>query len=124
MVLTAPPASAEAEDCPAFERAVSISVGKANGTFAYLYRYHQSAGTSVAASRNLATTEDNKAFWRSLIVQTSAIVDYSVDPELFTPMYFIANATKMDSLGKSFGEAMGLCNARFSGSYPNERLVP
>ena len=126
-VLVAPPVKAfpatDPEDCPAFERGVSISIRKGNGTYPNQLNYYLSRGYSTTRARNIATGDANNAFWRSLITQTGAIVDYSTDAELFLDMYFIANWESMDSLGNAFGRAMGRCHARIQGTYPTQILV-
>jgi hypothetical protein len=122
-LLSAAPAQAEARDCPAFERGVAVSIGKANGTYPTQYRYYLRRGYSATRAQYTASGDASSAFWRSLILQTSAIVDYSTDPDLFPAMYSIANPKKMDDLGKAFGDAMTLCHATLSGNYPNEHLV-
>lgn len=123
MLVVGKPASAVGgEDCQAFARAVQISVRKGNGTYPNAYRTHTSRGIPSSRAMEFATDDANNAFWRSLIVQSAAIADYSTDPLLFVDVYFIAMARSQDEVGNAFGRAMATCQLTLSGNYPRKRV--
>jgi len=124
LLYAVPPAAAVGgEDCPAFARAAAISVRKSNGTYPNAYRMYIARGVQPWKAGSVARGDANNAFWRSLIVQASAIVDYSTDPILFLDLYDMAAASSQDSLGNAFGRAMNTCRLKMVGEYPSVRIV-
>lgn len=111
------------EDCPSFERGVSVSLRKANGVYSRDYQMYLRRGQSVSTAKRYATSNAHMEFWRSLRVQTAAIVDYSTDPILFTDMYLVATARTIKDVGNAFGRAMNSCQADIKGAYPRKRVV-
>mgnify|MGYP006932090866 FL=1 len=122
--LTGSSSADQLEDCPAFERGVSIAVRKANGTYSSAYSQYRKEGLSVSSARKRARGDANFQFWRSLRIQARAIADYSTDPVLFFETYTMAARTRMEQVGNAFGRAMSVCDARLSGRYPRPRLAP
>jgi hypothetical protein len=119
-----PPAAAVGgEDCPAFARAAVISVRKGNGTYPNAYRKYIARGVQPSKAVSVARGDANNAFWKSLIIQAAAIVDYSTDPILFIDLYDMADARSQDSLGNAFGRAMNTCKLNMVGEYPSMRIV-
>lgn len=123
LVLAKPAVAVGGEDCKAFARAVQISVRKGNGTYPNAYRTHTSRGIPSSRATFIATGDANNAFWRSLIVQSAAIADYSTDPLLFVDVYFIATSRSQDEVGNAFGRAMNTCRLTLIGNYPNKRVA-
>lgn len=116
------PAQASYEDCPAFGRAVAISVRKGNGVYPNAYRGYIDRGFSTSRAKSTASGDANNAFWRSLIVQSAAIVDYSTDAAIFIDLFMIANGSTQDEVGRAFGRAMRTCSLKMDGEWPKQRV--
>lgn len=121
--ITRPAVAVGGEDCPAFARAVQVSVRKGNATFPNAYRNYLGRGISKTRATSIATGDANSAFWRSLVIQSRAIADYSTDAVLFLDVHTIARARSQNEVGRAFGRAMNSCRLTLRGNYPNQTVI-
>jgi hypothetical protein len=125
LIAVAPPSHAsEPRDCKSWESGVQIAMRAGNGQFKAQYRLEIARGRSEMTAQQQAREYARMAFWRSLRIQTNAILDWSDDPELFLPMFFFAKARSETEMLREYQNAMALCGASTASDWPTMRLIP
>ena len=109
-------------DCPEFGSALQTSFMLANSAYKSELKTQLRRGTAANQVTRYARIRANMVFWATIRTQSRAIVDRSVDPNLFPPLFRMTTAPTDAELSKFYQSAVSVCGFTTRGDYPNMQL--